>query len=206
MIKRTRYTGNNGYSYIIDELRKRLGNETAEKIVDDTVTYGNELWKEYDHLSKKEKLHVQDMIIPRAAFYLQMRKYLPEEEAIGLIEEAIRIGVEKEAAMLKKWTRLPLVRSMFMKFGPKLMNSVFGKEAGFKTETICCDRKRFRFDILDCPYHRTCTKLGCPELTKTFCLSDDYVYGSMNKIDFIRHGSIGRGYDRCDFDFRRTDI
>ena len=53
MIKRTRYTGNNGYSYIIDELRKRLGNETAEKIVDDTVTYGNELWKEYDHLSKK---------------------------------------------------------------------------------------------------------------------------------------------------------
>ena len=44
-----------------------------------------------------------------------------------------------------------------------------------------------------------CELLGCRELTATFCLSDDRVYGDMCGIAFERHGTIGRGSDKCDF-------
>ena len=46
-----------------------------------------------------------------------------------------------------------------------------------------------------------CELLGCKELTGTFCLSDDRVYGNMCGIVFERHGTIGRGSDKCDFYF-----
>lgn len=49
-----------------------------------------------------------------------------------------------------------------------------------------------------------CELLGCKELTSTFCLSDDYVYGNMCDIAFERKGTIGRGNDRCDFYFHRN--
>lgn len=45
--------------------------------------------------------------------------------------------------------------------------------------------------------------LGCKELTSTFCLSDDRVYGDMCGIAFERKGTIGRGNDKCDFYFHR---
>lgn len=45
--------------------------------------------------------------------------------------------------------------------------------------------------------------LGCKELTSTFCLSDDRVYGDMCGIAFERKGTIGCGDDKCDFYFHR---
>ncbi len=48
-----------------------------------------------------------------------------------------------------------------------------------------------------------CELLGCKELTATFCLSDDRVYGDMCGITFERQGTIGRGSDKCDFYFYR---
>lgn len=49
-----------------------------------------------------------------------------------------------------------------------------------------------------------CELLGCRELTATFCLSDDRIYGDMCGIAFERHGTIGRGSDKCDFYFYRN--
>ena len=49
-----------------------------------------------------------------------------------------------------------------------------------------------------------CELLGCKELTGTFCLSDDRVYGNMRGIAFERKGTIGRGGDKCDFYFYRN--
>lgn len=48
-----------------------------------------------------------------------------------------------------------------------------------------------------------CELLGCKELTSTFCLSDDRVFGNMSGITFERQGTIGRGSDKCDFYFYR---
>lgn len=83
----------------------------------------------------------------------------------------------------------------------KMIGTMFNGDAGFKFEEIEADSRHYRVDVLQCPYMKYCELLGCKELTSTFCLSDDRVYGNMCGITFERHGTIGRGSDKCDFYF-----
>ena len=144
------------------------------------------------------------MIFPRAAIYLQMIKYIPHEEAISLIEESVRIGVKPDRKRLNTVTKLSFIRSLFFKIFPKMIDTMFNGEAGFKATEIESDNKHYRVDVLQCPYMKYCELLGCKELTSTFCLSDDRVYGNMCGITFKRQGTIGRGSDKCDFYFYRN--
>ena len=41
------------------------------------------------------------------------------------------------------------------------------------------DSRHYRVDVLQCPYVKYCELLGCKELTATFCLSDDRIYGTI---------------------------
>ena len=152
-------------------------------------------------MPKKEKLHTEQMIFPRAAIYLQMIKYISREEAIGLIEGSVRIGVEPDRKRLHAATKLPLIRPLFFKIFHKMIGTMFNGDAGFKFEEIEADSRHYRVDVLQCPYMKYCELLGCKELTSTFCLSDDRVYENMCGITFERHGTIGRGSDKCDFYF-----
>ena len=85
-----------------------------------------------------------------------------------------------------------------------MMYTMFNEKAGFKTKEFESDSKHYRVDVLQCPYMKYCELLGCKELTATFCLSDDRVYGDMCGIAFERQGTIGRGNNQCDFYFYRT--
>lgn len=77
------------------------------------------------------------------------------------------------------------------------------EEAGFETRVHESTSKRFRFDVIKCPYCKFCNDLGCQELTKTFCLSDDCIYSRLRGIAYRRSGILGRGNNRCDFDLIR---
>lgn len=159
----------------------------------------------YKGLSKKEKVHTERMIFPRAAIYLQMIRYLPQKEALGLIEASVRIGVEPDRRRLHLATKVPFIRPLFFKIFPGMIHTMFDGEAGFQAREIESDRRHYRVDVLQCPYVKYCALLGCPELTATFCLSDDRVYGDMCGIAFERKGTLGRGSDKCDFYFYRND-
>ena len=89
MIDKRYYEKLGGFAYLLGELRKKLGREQTDVLVNDAVTLCNELCDKYQGLSKKEKLHTERMIFPRAAIYLQMVKYIPQEESIGLMEESV---------------------------------------------------------------------------------------------------------------------
>ena len=80
----------------------------------------------------------------------------------------------------------------------------FNEEAGFKTKFYEADNKRLRVDVFQCPYDKYCTLLGCKELTATFCYSDDCIYGNLTGIEYQRNVTIGRGADKCDFNFRKA--
>ncbi|MGYP000156835655 len=84
-----------------------------------------------------------------------------------------------------------------------MIGTMFNGEAGFQFAERESDSRHYRVDVLQCPYMKYCELLGCEELTSTFCLSDDRVYGNMCGITFERHGTIGRGSDKCDFYFYR---
>lgn len=201
MVDKRYYEKLGGFSYLLSELRKKLGAQQTDVLVNNAVKLCNELCDQYKNLPKKERLHTEQMIFPRAAIYLQMIKYIPHEEAIGLIEESVRIGVEPDRNRLHIATKLPLIRPLFFKVFHKMIGTMFNGDAGFKFEEIEADSRHYRVDVLQCPYMKYCELLGCKELTSTFCLSDDRVYGNMCGITFERHGTIGRGSDKCDFYF-----
>ena len=139
MVDKKYYEKLGGFSYVLGELRKKIGGQQTDALIQDAVNLCNELCEKYKGLPKKERIHTEGMIFPRAAFYLQMIKYIP------------------------------------------------------------------RVDVLQCPYRKYCELLGCGELTATFCLSDDRIYGNMSGITFERQGTIGRGSDKCDFYFYRKN-
>ena len=61
-----------GFTYLLGELRKKLGKEQTDALVSDAVNLCNELCDKYRDLPQKEKIHTERMIFPRAAIYLQM--------------------------------------------------------------------------------------------------------------------------------------
>lgn len=201
MVDKRYYEKLGGFSYLLSELRKKLGAQQTDVLVNNAVKLCNELCDQYKNLPKKERLHTEQMIFPRAAIYLQMIKHLPREEAISLIEESVRIGVEPDRKRLYAATKLQFIRPLFFKIFHKMIGTMFNGDAGFKFEEIEADSRHYRVDVLQCPYMKYCELLGCKELTSTFCLSDDRVYENMCGITFERHGTIGRGSDKCDFYF-----
>ena len=204
MVDKRYYEKLGGFSYLLSELERKLGREQTDVLVNDAVDLCNELCDKYKELPKKEKLHTDRMIFPRAAIYLQMIKYISQEEAISLIEESVRLGVEPDRKRLHAVTEFPFIRPLFFKIFHKMINTMFNGDVGFKFVEIGYDSRHYRVDVLQCPYMKYCELLGCKELTGTFCLSDDLVYGNMCGITFKRQGTLGRGRDKCDFYFYRN--
>ena len=77
MVDKRYYEKLGGFSYLLGELRKKLGEGQTDVLVNDAVKLCNELCDKYKCLPKKEKIHTEQMIFPRAAIYLQMIKYIP---------------------------------------------------------------------------------------------------------------------------------
>lgn len=205
MIGKRYYEKLGGFSYLLGELRKKLGEEQTDALVNDAVKLCNELCEKYNGLFPKEKIHTERMIFPRAAIYQQMIRYIPREEAIALIEDAVRRGVEPDRKRLHIATKIPFIRPLFFKIFRGMIGTMFNGDAGFRFEEIEADSKHYRVDVLQCPYVKYCELLGCKELSGTFCFSDDRVYGDMCGIAFERQGTIGRGSDICNFYFYRND-
>lgn len=119
MIDKRYYEKLGGFSYLLSGLKKKIGKEQTDLLVNGAVNLCNESCGKYQGLSKKEKLHTEQLIFPRAAIYLQMIKYISQEEALGLIEVSVRIGVEPDRKRLHIATKLPFIRPLFSKFSAR---------------------------------------------------------------------------------------
>lgn len=106
MVDKKYYEKLGGFSYVLAELRNKIGEQQTDVLINDAVNLCNELCDKYKGLSKKEKIHTEQMIFPRAAFYLQMIKYISREESISLIEESVKIGVEPDRKRLHAVTKI----------------------------------------------------------------------------------------------------
>ena len=118
MVDKRYYEKLGGFAYLLGELRKKIGKEQTEVLGSDAADLCNELCGKYKGLSQKEKVHTERMVFLRAAIYLQMIRYITQEEAIGLIEESVRIGVEPDRKRLHAVTKIPFIRPLFFKISP----------------------------------------------------------------------------------------
>lgn len=152
--------------------------------------------------SKACRGSLERMILPGAALYLELRDHVDPERALSVTGICIASHAERAARRADLLDRTPWpfpivrylsVRSIRTRFVPPAW------EARLLEDTP----QRIRFDITRCYYLDTLTVLGIPELTARYCDSDGLFYGGLRHLEFRRAGTLGWGYDRCDFCFER---
>ncbi len=143
-------------------------------------------------------------IFPAAAIYLTVKEKYGSETAYRIIEDGAINGCAVIQPKLAKIMKLPGMPSLFVKIWDPMTKKKFGSSCGFRNKFYPKKKGEYKMDILECPYNRYLTELGCPELTKIYCDNDERIYGNIPGILFERQGTIGKGADHCDFYVRKV--
>lgn len=197
------YESNWAYRVMKRLAAKKCGKDAAQAIWQDAGDRFDALLQEHANVPDGHKEHLHESILPRVAMYRALQEFLTQEEALQVIDQTLRTSAAKFMKAVGWMAYLPGVPKLFMKKFSSEVKESFGPAAGFKQEFYEDTPSKLRFDITQCPYCNACTELGCPELTRTFCDSDVYVYGNIPKIVFARTQTLGTGGSCCDFDLRR---
>lgn len=190
------------------------GKLSIKAYMDKQFSNSDDLWKKaeeklaqiienYPDLTKGVHMHTDNYIFPAAAIYLTIKEEVGQEKAYAVIEDSAIEHSSAAGRKIAQMLKLPGMKSLFIKIWNPLTKKLFGKDSGFKNVFYPKRKGEYKMDVVACPYNKYLTELGCPELTKIFCTNDDRCYGNLPGIEFKRSGTIGTGYDRCDFYLRK---
>ncbi len=186
------------------ELDKALPKAQSDALWQEATAKLDGLLTRYGDLPKGVHMHTDSRILPSAAIYLTVKEAIGPEKAYRVIEDAaVQLCAEIEKK-LQKLMRLPGMQSLFVKAWDPMTKKLFGAGNGFQNVFYPKKKGEYRMDITSCPYCRTFTELGCPELTKIFCENDERIYGRLPGLKFERTGTLGKGAERCDFCLRKV--
>ena len=156
-----------------------------------TLKRSNFLWRkatkrldsildQYKDLPKGVHAHTDSRIFPSAAAYC-------------IIENAAIKNTTELEHKLARMMKNPGMAGLFVRMWDPVSRRMFGESCGFKNVFYPKEKNAYRMDIVECPYNRYFTELGCTELTKIFCENDDRMYGNLPGLMFIRTGTLGKG-------------
>lgn len=186
------------------ELDKALPKAQSDALWQKATAKLDGLLTRYGDLPKGVHMHTDSRILPSAAIYLTVKEAIGPEKAYRIIEDAaVQLCAEIEKK-LQKLMRLPGMQSLFVKAWDPMTKKLFGAGNGFQNVFYPKKKGEYRMDVTSCPYCRTFTELGCPELTKIFCENDERIYGRLPGLKFERTGTLGKGAERCDFCLRKV--
>lgn len=185
-----------------NEMDRVLPKEQSEWIWKQAAIRLGTIMKEHESVPEGVRMHT-NKIFPSAAVYLSLKEELGPDKAYGIIEKATYDTCVSVASKLAKVLKIPGMKSLFVRLWDPMTRKVFGPANGFKNNFYDNMKGEYRMDVVSCPYFRYFTELGCPELTRISCKSDDLIYGNMPGIRFERTGTLGRGNERCDFYIRK---
>ena len=186
------------------ELDKALPKAQSDALWQKATAKLDGLLTRYGDLPKGVHMHTDSRILPSAAIYLTAKEAIGPEKAYRVIEDAAIRGCAEIEKKLQKLMRLPGMQSLFVKAWDPMTKKLFGAGNGFQNVFYPKKKGEYRMDITSCPYCRTFTELGCPELTKIFCENDERIYGRLPGLKFERTGTLGKGAERCDFCLRKV--
>lgn len=178
---------------------------TDEKETRNTARRALALYRKYltfhPELKGTARFHFQSSA-RRAALYNAIRERHPQEayRLTALSSKAMADGLGEKINRLLEHRP---VRAIFLPVMKFVSQRMFGEKGGFENVLVSASKECVRFDILSCPYCRYLEELGCPELTRSFCDSDEQGYGHLSAIAFERTQTLGTGGSKCDFCFRR---
>ena len=190
--------------FIKHESDRQLPKAQSYKLWRKAAAEFDKILARYADLPKGIHTHTDNSIFPTAAIYLTFKAAIGEEKAYEIIEKAAAENAGAAGRKLAKLMRIPGMPSMFIKLWDPMTRKMFGERSGFRNRFYPKKKGEYRMDILECPYNKYFTELGCPELTKIFCRNDELAYGNLPGLNFIRTSTLGRGGERCDFYLRRA--
>ena len=186
------------------ELDKALPKALSDALWREATVRLDGLLARYSALPKGVHMHTDSRILPSAAIYLTAKEAVGPEKAYRIIEDAAVRGCAEIEKKLQRLMKLPGMPGLFIKAWDPMTKKLFGAGNGFQNVFYPKKKGEYRMDVTACPYCRTLTDLGCPELTKIFCENDERIYGRLPGLRFERTGTLGKGAERCDFCLRRV--
>ncbi|MCM1268357.1 MAG: L-2-amino-thiazoline-4-carboxylic acid hydrolase [Bacteroidales bacterium] len=146
--------------------------------------------------------HTHISIFPAIAIYRTVAADHPEK-AMQILQDGAAAVSGQAGAKYARLLKIPGMKMLFMKIFSSGVKKGFGPEAGFAHTFITDSNKTVAFNVTKCPYQFYCEKYGCPEIVPVFCKNDEYAYGNLPHIRFIRTQTLGTGGNCCDFRFER---
>jgi hypothetical protein len=147
--------------------------------------------------------HLTDNILPGLALYQVLLQETGQDRAAALaeVDEALRASTLARSRMLLWPLRILPVPFRLFRFMINLSMQSFPAE-GWDFEFIEDSPARVAFNGTRCFYLNALTSLGAPELTASFCKSDEVMAELFPRdVHFIRPHTLGRGDALCDFQY-----
>ena len=185
------------------ELDRALPKEQSDALWREATARLDGLLARYSALPKGVHMHTDSRILPSAAIYLTVKDAVGPAKAYRIIEDAAVRGCAEIEKKLQKLMKLPGMPDLFLKAWDPMTKKLFASGNGFQNVFYPKKKGEYRMDVISCPYCRTFTELGCPELTKIFCENDNRIYGDLPGLKFERTGTLGKGAERCDFHLKK---
>jgi hypothetical protein len=147
--------------------------------------------------------HLTEKILPGLALYRALLQEHAGDQAAALdsVDEAFRAKtLAKSRLLFAPMKVLPNPIRLFKWMIPQVMKQ-FPPE-GWDTTYLEDSADRIAFNMTRCFYMNSLTALGAPELTASFCKSDEVMAECFPPaIRFVRQHTLGRGGDVCDFQY-----
>lgn len=181
-----------------NKLAEKVGEAKAAVIWEDAVRRLVEIEEKYPSLTKGQQMHTPS-IFSAAAMYFAIKESEGEDLAYEVVSTCLWEKSGKMGDKLRSFSKIPGFKNFFVSMWDPISHKMFGSEAGFENVFYPKQKGSFQMDIVKCPYNDYFTELGCPELTKIFCINDECTYGNIPGLNFKRTQTLGKGGEKCDF-------
>ncbi len=150
--------------------------------------------------------HLTAKILPGLALYhTLLREHAGDRDAaLAEIDEAFRAwAVSDDRLLLAPLKMVPDPFKLFRRVFPVMMKQYPAE--GWDFTYVANDDDEVAFNATRCYYLNTLTARGAPELTASFCKTDDVMAEMFPpSIRFLRTRTMGRGDPVCDFRYCRN--
>lgn len=166
--------------------------------------YYNELVaKSYAIVDARAK-HCEESLFATLAFYRCMVEEYPDI-AMQVIETGIEVVAKELCEKHKKFTKLPGMKTLFMKNLGRDTKKSYGTAGGFDTRFISENGTYVQYDVKKCFFKTYCEEYGYPEVAHVFCRIEEIEYSDIPGISFTRKHNLVNGDDMCDFRYEHIN-
>ena len=144
-----------------------------------------------------------DLYTSLAIYLVRRQEGADRELLLKQIDRCLTKAGRKLNSKMKILMKIPGAFTAARLVMPKAMTLANGH--GFQVTPVDYGRGGFGFDVTGCPYSQLYAKYDAREIGPVLCRFDETMSAGIDGLTFIRHGTLCRGDEKCDFLYRKND-